>query len=195
MKTQAGLHSRSNAKRFIALKISLSLKSLAIQYLSDFVPESLIRRASGVALMELPHAWSPKTWKPSDLLLAKSHLFEVTFCLAVVVLFKIPKKLVFSWKQHYKRWKAKPSCLHCSSISVRLKAVARPSCFSLQTNPFFFSTAKLVLWLILSWWILSQRVKSCKYWEWDKENGIYDGSVQCAITGPCCHCCLHSSKF
>lgn len=58
MKTQADLHSRSSAKRFTALKISLSLKFFAIQNLPDFAPESLIsiRSLSGMTLMELPHA-------------------------------------------------------------------------------------------------------------------------------------------
>lgn len=127
----------------------LSLKFLVLQNCPDFTPESLIsiRSVSGVTLMELPHAWSLKIWKPSDPLLAKSHLFEVAFCLAVVVLSKIPKKLVFYWKQHYKKWKAKPSRLHCLSISVRLKEVARPSCFSLKEY-FFFSSVVLVLWLV-----------------------------------------------
>lgn len=58
VKTQAGLHSRPSVKRVTALKISLSLKFLAIQNLPDFAPESLIsiRSVSGVTLMELPHA-------------------------------------------------------------------------------------------------------------------------------------------
>lgn len=58
MKTQAELRSGSSAKRFTALKNSLSLKFLAIQSLPDFAPENLIsiRSVSGVTLMELPHA-------------------------------------------------------------------------------------------------------------------------------------------
>lgn len=42
VKTQADLNSTSSAKRFTALKISLSLKFLAIQNLPDFTLESLI---------------------------------------------------------------------------------------------------------------------------------------------------------
>lgn len=128
--------------------------------------------------------------------IGKKSSFWNAFCLAVVALSKIPMKLVY-WKQHYERWKAKPSCLHCLSISVRLKEVARPSWFSLRTNTFFFSSAMLVLWLMLFFFFgfYLRGLKSCKYWEWDKENGICDGNVQWAISGPCCHCYLHSSKF
>lgn len=36
---------------------------------------------------------------------------------------------------------------------------------------------------------------SCKYWEWDEERGIHDGSAQWAIAVLCCHCCLHTSKL
>lgn len=97
-KTQANLLSRSSAKRCTALKNSLSLlKFLVIQNLPNLAHKSLISIRSvsglpGMTLNELPCAWNLKTWKPSDLLLAESHLFEVAFCLAVIVLSKTPKE-------------------------------------------------------------------------------------------------------
>lgn len=155
VKTQAGLHSRPSVKRVTALKISLSLKFLAIQNL-QILP---LRAWSVLGVCQVWPWWNFHMPEVFWSAIGKKSSVWNAFCLAVVALSKIPMKLVY-WKQHYERWKAKPSCLHCLSISMRLKEVARPSWFSLRTNTFFFPSAMLVLWLMLFFfWVLSQRIK------------------------------------
>lgn len=158
-KTRADPLSRLSAGRSTGLKNSLSLKFLVS-----------VSGLPGMTLNELPCAWNRKTWKSSGLLLAESHLFEVAFCLAVIVLSKTPRETGFLLNKVLQEMESQTHSLALSWHFREVENSGQSKVFVLKyfCFLFFFFFPYSVCFMadaLFPGFILEQILwLSCKYW-------------------------------
>lgn len=142
VKTQADLNSTSSAKRFTALKISLSLKFLAIQNLPDFTLESLISIRSvwpwwNFHMPEALKAFWSATGKKSSVW----SRFLFSSCCFV----QNSNEIGLVLKAALQEMEDQTHCLHCSQHFREIKRSGQTELFFFINKYYFFSSAMLFL--------------------------------------------------